>query len=114
VLVAVVGILTLGSDEGGHPAATPIDLPPNTDVFQHPLDEIVQLLGSKGLTVSSSVDGCSNSTDPGLVRQVTVGSTLDQKIVYGKEASDSIDEQLRNQLARGTAVTVWTPSQRPC
>jgi hypothetical protein len=88
---------------------TSVVLPADTDIFQQPVDVAVGLLQSAGLAVSQDTDGCSYSTEPGLVRQVTLGSTFKAHILYGK-SDDKIDDAARLAIRPGDEVTVWTPS----
>ncbi len=89
-------------------------MPANSDVFQHPVTEVMPVLLGMGLEATSQTGDCSNSTDPGLVSQVTVGQFPDDRIIYGEEGQESINEELRASLTAGTRVTVWTPIFRPC
>ena len=105
-----------GSDGGGGTggSTSALAMPANADVFQHPVTEVMPVLLGMGLEAISGTDGCSNSTDPGLVSQVTVGRFPDDHIIYGEEGQMSINEELRANLHAGTQVTVWTPIYRPC
>src|SRR5262245_33702476 len=93
--------------------ASNVTLPAAPLVFGHPVDEVVRLLGAAGLAVRQDVSGCSESTDPGAVREVTVGHELGKGIIFGKE-SDSVDASAASSLKPGDEVTVWTPTKRGC
>ena len=62
--------------------------------------------------MSQATIGCSNSTEPGLVRRVTLGSEQSTHILY--DTIDEIDVAARLALRPGDEVTVWTPTTKPC
>jgi TIR domain len=92
---------------------TSVVLPADTDIFQQPVDVAGERLQSAGLAVSQATNGCSNSTEPGFVRRVTLGSDFQAHILYGK-SGDEIDDAAVLALRPGDEVTVWTPSTNPC
>jgi hypothetical protein len=95
------------------PAAQEVVLPDDADVFSQPVEIATERLEAVGLVVREDTSGCSESTEPGLVRQVTAGRVLNQLIIYGKEG-DPFDADARRGLRTGDEVTVWTPSSRGC
>ncbi len=88
-------------------------LPEAATIYNQPVDDAVTLLTAAGLAVDTAGIGCSNSTDPGMVRRVTVGSEQNVQIIYGKP-TDTIDDAAASSLLPGDEVTVWTPSSNPC
>ena len=110
VLIGTVVVATLR--DGDSPATTSVVLPADTDIFQQPVDVAVERLKSAGLAVSQATIGCSNSTEPGLVRRVTLGSEQSTHILY--DTIDEIDVAARLALRPGDEVTVWTPTTKPC
>jgi hypothetical protein len=120
----VVAVLVLGG--GGHGGGSSGDradrgssgpalsMPANAEIYQHPVTEVVPRLLQMGLHANSQDGPCSNTTDKGLVSQVTVGEFPDHGVIYGEEGQEFIDVDLRNRVTTGTEVTVWTPLFRPC
>jgi hypothetical protein len=98
------------------PTATtgpPVVLPDSALIYNRPVDGAIALLASVGLAVELNGIGCSNSTQPGMVRRVTVGSEQNVGIIYGKP-SDTFDAGALATLSPGSTVTVWTPTAYPC
>ena len=88
-------------------------LPATSEIFQQPVQVATERLRAAGLVVTQGNSGCSNSTQPGMVRQVTRGSELNARILYGK-STDQIDTDAATALRPGDEVTVWTPDRNPC
>ena len=103
---------TLATTTAPAPVTT-VELPSATLIYNQPINDAVILLTGAGLVVDTAGIGCSNSTTPGMVRQVTVGSQRNVMIIYGKP-TDTIDEAAAGSLHPGDEVTVWTPSSNPC
>ena len=95
------------------PTSNAVALPAADLIYNQPVDEAMGRLQDAGLVVREADIGCSNSTDAGSVRQVTVGSEKNVHIIYGKY-TDDIDEEAVERLMTGDEVTVWFPSMRPC
>src|SRR5206468_11922733 len=55
------------------PTVTRVNLPGPNLIYNQPVDDAVRRLVTAGLVVRQADIGCSNSTEPGHVRQVTVG-----------------------------------------
>jgi len=91
----------------------PVVLPDSALIYNRPVDDAIALLTSVGLAVELNGIGCSNSTQPGMVRRVTVGSEQNVGIIYGKP-SDTFDAGALASLSSGSTVTVWTPTANPC
>ncbi len=88
-------------------------LPDPATVYDQPVEEGIAALEAAGLSVEREPSGCSNSTQPGRIRRVTVGTDFDSGIIYGK-AGDEFDLEAAASLRPGDLVTVWTPSSNPC
>jgi len=116
---AGLGIFALVSQnpnesDGSPPSRTlAVTLPPRDAVYNQLVDEAVKQLEDAGLAVRTEVIGCSNSTQPGFVRQVTVGPNKNEHIIYGK-STDELDQNASESLSRGDEVTVWYPNAYPC
>lgn len=95
------------------PESDAIDLPSPDLIYNQDVAEALMRLEQVGLIPAQADIGCSNSTQPGKVRRVTLGPTKDVHILYGK-VTDDIDEAAVKDLRSGDAVTVWTPSTYPC
>jgi hypothetical protein len=94
-------------------AVDSVVLPAADDIVQQPVDVAVDRLTAAGLGTRVAESGCSNSTDPGFVRQVTVGTELNAHVLFGK-STDEIDSAAAGSLQPGDEVTVWTPTSNPC
>jgi hypothetical protein len=94
-------------------SSSPVILPAAGLIYNQPVGEAANRLSDAGLEVRDADIGCSDSTQPGFVRQVTVGSAKNVHIIYGK-ATDEVDEVARSGLVAGDQVTVWYPSENPC
>ena len=119
ILVGAAGLIVavvLSSDESDEPSdrdsTSPLVLPPPDEIYQQPPDEAVARLEAVGLEVVVESSGCSESTPAGLVRQLTLGTELNQRILYGK-STDAIDDQAVTDVRPGDLVTVWV-SEGPC
>jgi len=94
-------------------ASTAFTLPDNGRVFGRPVVEVVALLESDGLVVRQDQIECSDSIEPGFVREVTVSRDLNKNIIFGKE-TDSFDTVAIASLGPGDELTVWTPLKHGC
>jgi hypothetical protein len=122
--LAVIGVLVFlfpfspwwpAADSGPAPlpTASGVDLPIPDLIYNQPLDEAVKRLTNAGFVVREADIGCSNSTEPEFVRQVTLGPRKNSQIIYGK-VTDDIDEGAVESLSVGDVLTVWAPSVNPC
>jgi hypothetical protein len=109
-VVAAIGLLSGGSDDPQDRGT--LSLPTRDEIYEQPPDVVVARLEAIGLDVATKSSGCSESTPAGLVRQLTLGTELNQRIIYGK-STDAIDEQAATELRPGDLVTVWV-SSGPC
>jgi hypothetical protein len=77
------------------PSASALALPAPELIYNQPIGAAVERLRQAGLVVAEDDIGCSNSTEVGQVRQVTLGSVKNIHIVYGK-VTDDIEGLPRN------------------
>lgn len=109
-VVGAIALLSSGSDDPQDEGTLP--LPARDEIYEQPPDVVVARLEALGLDVATKSSGCSESTPAGLVRQLTLGTELNQRIIYGK-STDAVDEQAASKLRSGDLVTVWI-SSGPC
>jgi hypothetical protein len=92
---------------------TAFRLPAPEEIVNHSIEDAEGRLEEAGFIVRLANIGCSNSTSPLFVRQVTAGRRKNEQVIYGK-VTDDIDEKAVRDLKAGDELTVWTPSASPC
>ena len=90
-----------------------LKLPAPEDIVNHSIEDAEGRLEEAGFSVRLANIGCSNSTSPVFVRQVTSGPRKNERVIYGK-VTDDIDEEAVRDLKVGDELTVWTPAASPC